>query len=120
MSQSSMRGTRIGSNSLESERGVNFAERITRNFVCPNGHEMELKFANDAEVPQSWQCRNCSSVAMLTVDGHLTQSESNEEAKTRSHFEMLLERRSREELKEVLQERLEYIRNRRDKGQADL
>jgi hypothetical protein len=38
----------------------------------------------------------------------------------RSHWEMLLERRSREELEEILQERLDYIRARRAGGQADL
>jgi hypothetical protein len=34
----------------------------------------------------------------------------------RSHFEMLLERRSREELEELLQERLTEMRERRAKG----
>ena len=37
----------------------------------------------------------------------------------RSHWEMLLERRSRDELEEILQERLEYIRARRKAGEAD-
>jgi hypothetical protein len=32
---------------------------------------------------------------------------------------MLLERRSRDELEEILQERLEYIRARRKAGEAD-
>ena len=46
--------------------------------------------------------------------------EAREDKIPRSHWEMLLERRSREELEEILQERLSYIRARRAGGQADL
>mgnify|MGYP006206717867 FL=1 len=38
----------------------------------------------------------------------------------RTHFEMLLERRTRAELEEILKERLDYIRARRAGGQADI
>jgi hypothetical protein len=45
--------------------------------------------------------------------------ENVEDKTPRSHWEMLLERRSRDELEEILQERLEYIRARRKAGEAD-
>jgi hypothetical protein len=38
----------------------------------------------------------------------------------RSHWEMLLERRSKEELEEILKERISYIRARRKAGKADV
>jgi hypothetical protein len=44
-----------------------------------------------------------------------------DELKTpRSHWEMLLERRSKEELEEILKERISYIRTRRKAGKADV
>jgi hypothetical protein len=44
-----------------------------------------------------------------------------EDLKTpRSHWEMLQERRSTEELEEILKERISYIRARRKAGKADV
>ncbi|MFM1992614.1 MAG: hypothetical protein RL600_442, partial [Actinomycetota bacterium] len=53
-------------------------------------------------------------------DGKRIKLDAAEDKVPRSHWEMLLERRSREELEEILQERLDYIRARRAGGQADL
>lgn len=120
MSQQTMRGMRLGSQSLESERGVSYSERTTYKYICPNAHQLELNFANDAELPQSWQCRKCAEQALLEVEGQVIKLETSIEREGRSHWEMLLERRTREDLQEILQERLDYIRTRRAKGQADL
>ncbi|MEY2826803.1 MAG: hypothetical protein RLZZ122_1167 [Actinomycetota bacterium] len=116
MSQQAIRGTSLGSFSLESDRNVEFSERMFSSFRCANGHNFEIPFAIDAELPDSWECRFCSSHARRVVDGEevaLTLESSNN---PRSHFEMLLERRSREELEELLQERLTEMRERRAKG----
>jgi len=120
MSQQTMRGMRLGAQSLESERGVNYSERANFTFVCPNGHSSELTFAAEAEIPQTWQCKSCPQQAVLLEEGKQVKLEHAEEKAPRSHWEMLLERRSRDELEEILVERLEYIRARRAKGQADL
>ncbi|MEY4437370.1 MAG: hypothetical protein RL100_834 [Actinomycetota bacterium] len=120
MSQQTMRGMRLGSQSLESELGVNYSARTVHSFQCANGHVSEITFAADAEVPQVWQCKNCSKQSVLVEAGKQVELELVEEKAGRSHLEMLLERRSREELEEILEERIEYIRGRRAKGQADL
>lgn len=120
MSQQTMRGMRLGSQSLESERGVAFSARNKHEYVCAKTHSTEMIFAAEAEVPLTWECRQCSAEAVLTIDGKPVNTPEHNDKTPRSHWEMLLERRTREELEEILQERLEYIRGRRAKGQADL
>jgi hypothetical protein len=120
MSQQTMRGMRLGAQSLESELGVNYSARTVHTYQCANDHVSEITFAADAEVPQVWQCKNCPQQSVLVEAGKKVELELVEEKAGRSHWEMLLERRSREELEEILQERIEYIRGRRAKGQADL
>lgn len=120
MAQQTMRGMRLGAQSLESERGVNYSARVTHSFQCKNNHISEMVFAADAEIPQTWQCKSCPQQAILLADGKQVVLDASEDKIPRSHWEMLLERRSREELEEILQERLEYIRARRAGGQADL
>ena len=120
MAQQTMRGMRLGTQSLESELGVNYSARVTHSYQCVNKHVSEMIFSADAEIPQTWQCKNCTAQAVLLEDGKLVKLEASEDKTPRSHWEMLLERRSREELEEILQERLDYIRARRAGGQADL
>jgi hypothetical protein len=120
LAQQTMRGMRLGTQSLESERGVNFSARETYTFLCVNDHSSEIIFAADAEIPQTWQCKSCNQQAVQLKDGKLIKLDASELKIPRSHWEMLLERRSREELEEILQERLDYIRARRAGGQADL
>ena len=120
MAQQTMRGMRLGTQSLESERGVNYSARVTHSFQCVNNHVSEMIFSADAEIPQTWQCKHCTAQAVLLENGKLVKLDVSEDKTPRSHWEMLLERRSREELEEILQERLDYIRERRAGGQADL
>ncbi|MEN9737316.1 MAG: polymerase-binding protein, partial [Actinomycetota bacterium] len=49
MSQSTMRGMRLGANSLESEVNVRFEARTKQAYECALGHRSELNFAADAE-----------------------------------------------------------------------
>ena len=42
MADRSLRGTRIGAHSMESEEGVEFAERFEAYYDCPNGHTIVL------------------------------------------------------------------------------
>jgi hypothetical protein len=120
MSEQTMRGMRLGAQSLESETNVNFAERNTHTYICGNGHTTEIVFAAEAELPETWQCRQCSHQAALVTDGQHVELSITTDRPGRSHWEMLLERRSKEELEEILQERIEYIRARRAKGKAEL
>lgn len=120
MSQQTMRGMRLGTTSLESEVGVSFSERSKHVFQCAADHKTEVVFAAEAELPDTWQCRICSQSAVRLADGKGMVAQLEPEAAPRSHWEMLLERRTREELEELLAERIEYIRSRRAMGKAEI
>ena len=69
MAQSTMRGMRLGGQSLESERGVSYSERATHIYRCANGHDSSMVFAAEAEIPQTWQCKSCANDGILLADG---------------------------------------------------
>lgn len=114
MSQNTFRGMRLGSQSLESTVGVTFEPRSKYSYKCPGGHITELSFAAEAEIPNSWECKSCSKEALLLQNGETVEPLDFSEKTPRSHWEMLLERRSIEELEDILQERLEFIKTRRE------
>lgn len=106
MADRSLRGTRLGAFSMESEEGVVPSERQITVYVCPQGHRIELPFSVEADVPSTWECR-CGSTARL-LDG--PEPEAKATRHVRTHWDMLLERRSIPELEELLQERLALLR----------
>jgi RNA polymerase-binding protein len=109
MAERSLRGTRLGSFSMESAENVVPSERQITTYVCPNGHRIELPFSVEAEVPATWECR-CGAEARL-VDG--PEPEARPVKHQRTHWDMLLERRSIPELEELLEERLTLLRESR-------
>lgn len=109
MADRALRGMRMGSNSLESEDGVVFVERQDVGYSCPFGHEFEVPFAIDAEVPDAWDCPTCSALSIRTGIEDFQDEKPNKP--TRSHWDMLLERRSEEELEQLLQERLQEVKD---------
>lgn len=115
-----MRGMRIGGQSLESEVGVRFSERGDHFFICPSKHESKIVFSADAEIPSIWECKVCGTPAIRHIDGIAVEIEATAQDGPRTHFEMLMERRSSEELEELLSERLEILRAKRARGEADL
>lgn len=114
MADRSLRGMRLGSRSLQSEEGVVFSPRTTYDYQCTAcGKDTEVVFAADAEAPETWECRLCGGEALLLVGSEPIVRTESEEKSGRSHWDMLLERRTREELEELLAERLAYLRARR-------
>ena len=108
MADRALRGMTIGAKSMESEEGVEFAERQMITYECPLAHVVVIPMALEAEIPQTWECPECGQVAALRGED---EPESDEPKKTpRTHWDMLLERRSIEELNEVLQEQLALLR----------
>lgn len=82
----------------------------TVRYACPKGHEFEVPLADDAEIPRRWECRSHSTDSEITDgSGH----EEKEAKRPRTHWDMVLERRSMSELDETLQERLALLRARR-------
>jgi len=63
--------------------------------------------SDEAEVPAIWECPRCGAEA-LSVAG--IEPEAKVEKPARTHWDMLLERRSEKELEAILKERLELLR----------
>lgn len=94
--------------SYESTQGRELAPRLMTAFLCPQGHAFDVPFSNEAEeVPVEWECRKCGRMAHR-VDG--TAPADKIVKHQRTHWDMLLERRSRAELEDVLAERLAVLR----------
>ena len=114
MADRSLRGMRLGSQSLQSEVGVEFSPRKKSQYRTEDGTTFEVTFAADAEVPETWESpRTGLEGRLIGEDGGLVQSVVVETKAQRTHWDMLLERRTRPELEELLQERLELLRTRR-------
>src|SRR5690606_5779788 len=72
-------------------------------------------FSDDAEVPATWECRLHGTESEI-VDG--VQQEQKKTKPARTHWDMLLERRSISELEALLNERLEELRARRSASRS--
>ena len=108
-----MRGSRLGFVSYETERNHDLAPRQIARYRTANGDEFEVPFAGDAEIPGAWLCRN-GMEGTLIEGGDL--AEPKKVKVSRTPWDMLRERRSIEELEELLKERLEIINSRRRGG----
>jgi hypothetical protein len=106
MADRTLRGSRMVSFSMETSENVVPSERQIVVYVCPQSHRIELPFSIEAEIPPTWECR-CGEEALL-LDGKMPDRKPAKPART--HWDMLLERRSIPELEELLKERLEFLR----------
>lgn len=107
MADRTLRGSGLGSRSFEDEAGIEFAPRQEIGFDCPKGHHFDLMFAEEAELPTTWECPRCGEAAARS-DG--ATAAAKEEKPGRTHWDMLRERRSIPELEELLAERLDLLR----------
>jgi RNA polymerase-binding protein len=105
-----MRGSRLGAVSYETDRSHNLAPRQIARYRTENGEEFEVPFADDAEIPATWLCRNGTAEGTL-IDGDLPEPKKVKVPRT--PWDMLRERRSIEQLDELLKERLAVIQSRR-------
>lgn len=106
MNSRSLRGTRLGSLSMETDDGVLAAPRQEVHYDCPNGHTTVLPFSIEADVPPVWECR-CGATA-LQRDGEKPEEKPGKPQRT--HWDMLLERRDEKDLQALLDQRLELLR----------
>ncbi|MEO7127181.1 MAG: RNA polymerase-binding protein RbpA [Nakamurella sp.] len=105
-----LRGSRLGSTSYEADRNHDLAPRRTATYRCPRDHEFAVPMADDADVPAAWDCRMHGLESTL-VDGSAPDTKPVKPPRT--HWDMLLERRSIEELEEILKERLNEVKTKR-------
>jgi len=107
MSDGALRGTRLGATSYETDAHVELAPRQVVIYDCPQGHTTSMPFSVEAEVPYVWECRTCGAEAIIR-DGE--KPEAKPVKHVRTHWDMLLERRTIEDLEVLLAERLELLR----------
>jgi rubredoxin len=107
MGERTLRGARLGGQSFEDERGIEFAPRQNVGYICPQGHEFEIPMSAEADVPAVWECPRCGAEGK-SRDGIIATPKN--EKPVRTHWDMLLERRSIKELEDILTERLELLR----------
>lgn len=68
MADRSLRGMRLGAQSLQSEEGVVFSPRTTYTYRCATcGRDTDMVFSAEAEAPETWECKYCSHEATLMV-----------------------------------------------------
>ena len=120
MAERTLRGARIGSTSLQGEEGIEFAPRRPVEYLTDKGVRFSVMFEADAEAPPEWTDQRTGEVGFLDDEaGRAARAEFEEKGQQqRTHWDMLLERRTREELEELLQERLELLRARRGGAEA--
>jgi len=107
MAERALRGSRLGAVSYENDEKSEPAERQVAAYACPNGHRFTVPFSVEAEVPAGWECRFCGAAANREDGAAPAPSQAKP---ARSHWDMLLERRSIPELEAILEERLELLR----------
>ena len=108
MAERALRGARLGGQSFEDERGIEFAARQQAGYRCPQDHVFDITMAVEADVPAVWECPRCGSEAKSTMG---IEPEQKAEKPARTHWDMLLERRSIKELEDILSERLTLLRD---------
>ncbi|CAB4618417.1 unannotated protein [freshwater metagenome] len=110
---SAIRGSRVGAGPMgEQDRGFK-AERITKNYYCSAGHEYSPQYAanvDPAEIPELIDCPNCGLPA--------GQDKANPPIITKhepykTHLAYVKERRTETEAKELLEEAVAAVRERR-------
>ncbi len=113
----SMRGTRLGALSYETDAHVQPAERLGITYVCPEEHRTVVPFSVEAEeIPYEWTCR-CGRIA---VRPDVDKPESKPEKHQRTHWDMLLERRTIADLEVLLDERLALLHAQRGERRTPL
>lgn len=112
MTNDAIRGNSLRTTSLVSDSGVELEDRQLVSYQCTHcSSVLSIPFSVEAEVPDQWSCTRCGHDAWK--EGVTPVVEEEHERVGKTPFEMLLERRSRDELEEILNERLSYLRARR-------
>ena len=107
MGETSMKGTRLGALSLERDDRVQPAQRRVVRYACPEGHVSNVPYFVEAdEIQREWTCR-CGATSIAE---EIAPEPPKQVKSARTHWDMLMERRTREDLEELLEERLALLR----------
>ena len=113
-----IRGVRMGSHTqIGGEQRMAQAARTEHRYRTADGHEFTDAFAADAEVPAEWESK--FGTGRLVGETATAEEPNGNATHQRTHWDMLKERRSNEELEEILSEQLERLRDRRQRALTD-
>mgnify|MGYP000532363590 CR=1 FL=1 len=105
MLDESMRGSSMSHISYEVDRGDHVSVQLVT-YTCHEGHKTTLPFAADAEeIPTTWEC-NCGQIASLP---DVEIPEPAPVRTRRSHYEIVRERRSEDELAQMFVMKLHQL-----------
>lgn len=115
MSEKRLRGTRLGSISLETEEGVDFVATQLVTFRTEDGEEFSVRFMEGVDLPYDWVSpRSGNTGRRLDRSGKpIVGVDPNAPVPpppTVTHWEQLLKRRTIPELEEILANRIEEMR----------
>lgn len=115
MATGSIRGSRIGAGPMgEAVRGES-APRQAIEYYCANDHATTMQFSVDVEVPEEWDCVRCGLPSSADADN---RPEARRIEPYKTHLAYVKERRSDAEAKEILNEALKSLRDRRKSGEV--
>ena len=104
---SAIRGSRVGAGPMgEAERGEP-APRRRISYWCANAHESRPSFADEADIPDTWDCPRCGMPAGQDRETP-PSAPKNEPYKT--HLAYVKERRSDADGAAILEEALSKLR----------
>lgn len=107
MADKRLRGSTLGSQSLADDRGVELAPRQQVTYVTADGVEFDVTLSTEADVPLEWEHPKTGHIGRLLG---AEAGEPTEEKPTRTHWDMLRERRSEAELATILSDKLDELR----------
>ncbi|MEY4312698.1 MAG: hypothetical protein RLZZ319_207 [Actinomycetota bacterium] len=115
MSEKRLRGSRLGSISLESEVGVDFVALQDVTFRTADGEEFSVRFMEGVELPFDWTSPRSGKVGRrLDAKGKpiegIDPNAPTPPPPTVTHWEQLLKRRTIPELEVILADRIAEMR----------
>ena len=115
MSEKRLRGSRLGSVSLESEDGVDFVQLQDVTFRTDEGEEFAVRFMEGVELPYDWTSPRTGKVGRrLDANGKpiegVDPNAPTPAPPTVTHWEQLLKRRTIPELEVILADRIAEMR----------
>ena len=104
---SAIRGSRVGAGPMgEAERGEP-APRRRISYWCANAHESRPSFADEADIPDTWDCPRCG---MPAGQDRATPPSAPKNEPYKTHLAYVKERRSDADGEAILAEALAKLR----------
>ena len=107
MSDRSLRGMRLGSQSMETESNVQPAPRQRVEYRTADGDRVFVTFAAEAEIPSVWTAKSGKEAYLVNGD---STADAEEGKPARTHWDMLMERRRLKDRQKTVEGPLEYYR----------